>query len=79
MKNDKITNWVMSSSLAMMLTVGMAVSSSPYASSGQLNSGTENSQQISISTRSQEGRQQTAVTAQQESSRSDRSDKQYSK
>ncbi|WP_211747393.1 hypothetical protein [Paenibacillus sp. Marseille-Q4541] len=78
--NDKVSNWVMSSSLAMMLTIGMAVSTSPYASSGQLATGSEKSQQSTIDTRSGAGRQQSVVTTQQQTSKSksDRSDKQSS-
>lgn len=77
--NDKISNWVMSSSLAMMLTIGMAVSTSPYATSGQPTSNTEKSQHSIMDNSSTTVRQQNIVATRQESNRLERSDKQNNK
>lgn len=77
--NDKVSNWVMSSSFAMMLTIGMAVSTSPYASSGQPASNTEKSQHSIIDNRSTADRQQNIAVTRQETDRSDHSNKQNNK
>ncbi|MBD7969029.1 hypothetical protein [Paenibacillus gallinarum] len=77
--NDKVSNWVMSSSFAMMLTIGMAVSTSPYASSGQPASNTEKSQHSTIDNRSLAGRQQNMAVTRQETDRLDHSNKQNNK
>lgn len=74
--NDKVSNWVTSSSLAMMLTIGMAVSTSPYASSGQPASNTEKSQHSIIENRSTTGRQQNIAETREKTNRLDHSDKQ---
>lgn len=65
--NKTMSQWVMSSSLAMTLTMGMALNASPYSNQPQLNSGTENTQASSkrISAKVEFGPQQAPQTVQE--------------
>ncbi|MCM3786096.1 hypothetical protein M3231_24360 [Neobacillus mesonae] len=58
--NKIMSQWVMSSSLAMTLTLGMALNTSPYGSNAQLAANTEKSQPSgkSVSVKAGSGRQQ---------------------